>query len=215
MTTPKGRASRPARARARSTQAATKKKADAAAAKAKGAGATGPRLSAAKQALRDSMIVARAAQGMPYAVIAVEAGVGVRQVERVVAGRRGIRSPLEDSPMDLLDELAVGYRLSIGDFEAMALAWFESNQSASLGAKKAADETRARLAALLEVVGKLPEDLELFRSEVQMQRIAETMAQTMRAVADGGLEAAAAVEVFEELIGRRPGRVLRITERAG
>jgi hypothetical protein len=162
------------------------------------------------------MIIARAAQGMPHAVIAAEAKVSVRQVERIVAGNRGVRSPLEDTPMELLDELAVGYRLAIGDFEAMALAWFDSNQSASLGAKKAADESRGRLAALLEVVGKLPEDMELFRSEAQMQRIAETMAQTMRAVADGEMEPAAAVDVFEGLIGRRPAvRVIGITERAG
>ena len=153
---------------------------------------------------------------MPHAVIAAEAKVSVRQVERIVAGNRGVRSPLEDTPMELLDELAVGYRLAIGDFEAMALAWFDSNQSASLGAKKAADESRGRLAALLEVVGKLPEDMELFRSEAQMQRIAETMAQTMRAVADGEMEPAAAVDVFEGLIGRRPAvRVIGITERAG
>jgi len=209
-----GRASRPARARAKSTGGGAKK-ADAAAKRAKDAGATGPRLPAARQALRDSMIIARAAQGMPYAVIAAEAKVSVRQVERIVAGNRGVRSPLEDTPMELLDELAVGYRLAIGDFEAMALAWFDTNQSASLGAKKAADESRARLATLLEVVGKLPENMELFRSEAQMQRIAETMAQTMRAVADGEMDAGAAVDVFEELIGRKPARVIGITERAG
>lgn len=182
------------------TAAAVKKQADAAKRSVESAGAKGARLPSAKLQLRDSLIMARVAQGLTYAVIAAEAGVSVRTVERVVKTRRGVRSPLEDAPMALLEDLATGFRLSIGDFEAMALAWFDTNQTASLGAKKAADETRARLATLLADVGKLPTNLELFRSEMAMQRIAEQMVAMMRAVAAGEKDASEAVEFFRMLL---------------
>lgn len=194
---------RPSRRSKQATDAEAKRIADAAAKAAKGAGATGRRLGSAKQQLRDSMIVARKAQGLSNAMIASEARVTERTVERVLADRRGVRSPLDESPMQLLEELAVGFRLAIGDYEAMALAWFETNQTAALGAKKAADETRIRLAAFLSDVGKLPSNLELFRSEAEMQRIAEEMVRTMQAVAAGEMDASEAVEVFRRLAARR------------
>lgn len=201
----------PRRTSARSklaTGAATKKSADKAAAAAKRAGARGARLSAAKRQLRDSLIMARKAQGVSNAVAAAEAGVTERTVERIIADRRGVGSPLDDSPGQLLDELAIGFRLSIGDFEAMALAWFDTNNSASLGAKKAADETRARLSALLAEVGKLPENLELFRSEMEMQRIAERMVGVMRGVAAGEMDASEAVDFFRGLLAEQAQRQL-------
>lgn len=200
----KPKAAKPKARSKASTKTATTKRANKAAAAAKRAGATGSRLSAAKQQLRDSMIVARKAQGLSNRVIAAEAGLTERTVERILADRRRVGSPLDDSPAQLLDELAVGFRLSIGDFEAMALAWFDTNQAAALGAKKAADESRARLATLMADVGKLPTDLELFRSEMQMQRIAEEMVGVMRAVDAGEMAPADAVEFFRRLVSREP-----------
>lgn len=184
----------------KTVSAAAKKRADAAAARAKEEKATGRRLSAAKQQLRDSMIVARAAQGIGYEAIAAEADVTTRTVERVIAARRGVRSPLDDAPMQLLEELAVGLRLSIGDYEAMALAWFDCNQSASLGAKKAADETRARLATLMADVGKLPSNLELFRTEEKLRQIALRMVEVMRAVHVGEMSPEQAGVEFERML---------------
>jgi hypothetical protein len=105
--------------------------------------------------------------------------------------------------MVLLEALATGFTRSIADYEAMAHLWLETNQSAALGAKKAADETRARLATLLAEVGKLPRDLELFRSEMEMMRIAQGMVETMRRVAAGEMSAEEAVEVFREAGARR------------
>jgi uncharacterized protein (DUF433 family) len=175
---------------------------------AKNAGATGPRLTAAKKQLRDSAIIARTAQGLSPSVIAAEFDVTVRTVERVLAEQRSLPSPLDDRPMKLLEDLARGYRLAIGDYEAMAVAWFEVNQSAALGAKKAADETRARLATLLGDVGKMPSNLELFRSEMEMQRIAEEMVRIMRAVAAGELDPSEAVEFFRGLVAAEQQRQL-------
>jgi transcriptional regulator with XRE-family HTH domain len=203
-TTSKAKTPRRASRRSKTkTEADAKKVADAASKAAKEAGATGKRLTAAKQQLRDSAIVARKAQGLTAPMIAAEFGITTRTVERVLADRRSVRSPLDDSPMQLLEELAVGFRLAIGDYEAMAVSWFDTNQAASLGAKKAADETRARLASLLADVGKLPTNLELFRSEMEMQRIAEEMVNVMRAVAAGEMDVSEAVEFFRGLLRER------------
>lgn len=203
---------RAARAKAKAAQAkAGKSKADRAAARAKAAGATGARLPAAKIALRDSMIIARAAQGMPYASIAAEAGVTTRTIERVVRTSRGIRSPLMDTPMELLDELAVGFRLSIGDYEAMASAFVEHNPAVALGAKKAADETRARLQVLMTDVGKLPKDLENFRGQAELERVAKAMAAMMRRVEAGDITVQEAIAFFGSL-GPQAGVVVEITD---
>lgn len=210
----KGKAKPPAGARgarqqARKTQASTtKRKADAAAKRAKDARATGKRLTSAQTVLRDSMIRARYAQKVPWAAIAREAGVTVRSCQRVVEAARAVPSPLDAHPMELLEELARGFERSIGDYEAMAFAWADSNQSASLGAKKAADETRARLATLMANVGKLPSNLELFRSEVEMQRIAEKMLEFMAAVAEGSRSPEEAMEYLHELVMERGRRML-------
>lgn len=186
----------------KAASSAAKKQADKAAEQAKEAGAVGGRLPSAKKQLRDSMIVARVAQGLKYEVIAEEAGVTTRTVETVVAEAKK-QSPLDATPMKLLEDLAVGIKLSIGDYEAMALAWYDTNQSAALGAKKAADEARARLATLMADIGKLPSNLELFRSEMEMRGIAQAMRQQMEAVVKGDSSVEEAVEFFRTVVGDR------------
>lgn len=189
-----------ATAKKTATSGAAAKKANAAADRAKKAGAAKARGTSAQLALRNSAILARVAQGIASVEIAKEFGVDARTVQRVVKDGAKLRSPLDERPMELLRAIAAGYTRSIGDYEGMAFAWVDTNQSASLGAKKAADETRARLATLLVEVGKLPTDLELFRSEMQMQRIAEEMVGMMRRVAAGEADASEAVDYFRTLI---------------
>lgn len=197
------------RARAKATQQkAGKRKADAAAKRAAGAGATGKRLPSAKAALRNSMIVARAAQGVAWGEIAKEAGVSARTCQRIVEQARDVPSPLDATPMQLLEGFARGFERSIVDFETLAFAWADSNPSAALGAKKAADETRARLAALMTDVGKLPDNLELFRSEMEMQRIAEAMHEKLLTLARGEITVEEALHFYGDLLMRRDQRAL-------
>lgn len=150
------------------------------------------------------MIVAGVAAGEDKRDVAKRAGVTVRTVERVVAAAEDVRSPLERTPMELLEGMARDSMRSIADLESMAFAWLDLNQSASLGAKKAAGEERARLAALLAEVGKLPSNLELFRSEMEMQRIAEEMGRALLAVRDGSMTLDQAIEVFLNFGRRAP-----------
>lgn len=182
---------------------AAKAAADEAAARAKQAKATGRRLDGARMGLRNSMIIARNAQGVPWKDIAREAGISARAAQRVVEQAREARSPVDEAPMRLLEDLADGFRRSISDYEAMAHAWFETNQSAALGAKKAADDTRDRLANLLADVGKLPSNLELFRSEMEMQRIAEQMGETLIGLREGTITVDDAIEFFRDLVATR------------
>jgi hypothetical protein len=52
-------------------------------------------------------------------------------------------------------------------------------------------------------VGKLPSNLELFRSEMEMMRIAEQMGEVLAGVRDGEKSAEDAIEFFRELVTNR------------
>lgn len=175
-------------------------KANKAAKKAKAIGATGRHLGAVKQSYRDSAIVARVAQGVRYDVIAAEMKVSVRTVEAVVAATRKVRSPLERTPGELLEDLARGFELSIGDFEAMAALYVEGSPSDAIRAKRAANEARRAHAEVMRAVGKLPVDLELFRSELEMKRLAALMREKMEAVVAGDVSAEEAWEFFRGIV---------------
>jgi len=158
--------------------------ADKVAQEAKDAGAVG-RVTGTKRRLRDAMIVARATQQWTLDEIAAEAKVTQRTVARVLADARSVRSSLDASPMDLLDGLVTAFGESIATYHAMAHDVYEKNPSVALGALKAADHTRERLYTVLANVGKLPSDLETFRTEEELRRLADEMAETLMRVRDG------------------------------
>jgi len=197
-----------ARAKAAEKAPGQKRKAAAAAREAKKrvdeADARGARLTAGKQALRDSLIVARRAQDWTWEMIAVEAGVSVRQAQKVFKDAKGLRSPLDDSPMKVLEDLATGFKLSIGDFEAMAFANAETNPSVALGAKRAADEARTRYMELQQRVGNLPRNLRVFRSEARLRSIATEMFDVLTELRAGKITADEAFEHFQEIAFGKP-----------
>jgi hypothetical protein len=189
---------------------AARRRAETAAKKAESVGATGPRLSGPKLALRNSMILARHASGASWTEIAQEAGVDTRTCQRVVKQARNLPAPTSERPLQLIEDLTREMRASIGSYEAMAFGWAERNHSASLGAKKAADEMRLKLIAVLADIGKLPRDLERFRSELELERIGEEILETLEAVADGREDASAARAWIESLL--RPEGVEQIID---
>lgn len=188
-----------AKSRRKVTSGRTALKANKAAKEAKKHGATGRHLGAVRQSLRDTMIVARVAQGVPYAAIAAEAQVSVRTVEEVVKRTRKIRSPLDRTPMELLEDLVRLFELDAADFEAMAALHMADQPNVAVRSKRAAVETRKAFAELLAHVGKLPTDLELFRSEMEMQQIGERMVEVMQAVVAGEKSAEDAYEFFRQI----------------
>ena len=88
--------------------------------RAKEAEATGPRLPAPKQALRDSLIVRRRAQGWEVEAIASEADVSARTVHRVIAERASVGEALTDrDPIDVVKQIVVQCQKDAEDFEEL------------------------------------------------------------------------------------------------
>lgn len=169
---------------------------------AKAAGAVGRKVTAAQRRQRDSAIVARAACGWTQELIAAEFGITERQVRRVLDERGKQRSPFEETPMQLLEDLARGFQQSVGDFEAMVARYGDSAPNVALGAKKGANEARRHFMDLMATVGKLPTDLELFQQEAALQRVADEMVQIMQSVERGETSAKDAVAAFWRMTGR-------------
>ena len=170
--------------------------------RAKQAGAMGPRLTAAKQGLRDSQIVARRAQGWHLDAIAAEAGVNERTVRRVLAEREAIGEALLDrDPIDVVRQMAAQLQASVADFEAMASAYSDVNPAAAIGAKKGADQAREKLLVLLQATGRMPRDLGGLGDLMTMRALAEEMVDAVRAFKRGEADADHIEATFTRALG--------------
>jgi hypothetical protein len=165
-------------------------------------GASGRRLSAAKQSLRDTLIVTRKAMDWPNAAIATEAGVTERQVLRVLKDRQALGQALLDrDPIDVVQTMATQLQASVGDFEAMASAYGERNPAAAIGAKKGADQAREKLLLLLQATGRLPRDMGVLGDILDMREIAEQMVSAVRAFRRCEMDAETVEAVFTAALG--------------
>ena len=164
--------------------------------------ATGARLSAAKQALRDSLIVARRAQEWHLDAIAAEAGVNERTVRRVLAEREAVGEALLDrDPIDVVRQMAAQLQASVADFEAMASAYSEVNPAAAIGAKKGADQAREKLLLLLQVTGRMPRDMSALGDLMGIRELASEMVQAVHAFKRGEVGADHVEETFKRALG--------------
>jgi AcrR family transcriptional regulator len=165
-------------------------------------GAKGRRLSSAKQALRDTLIVTRKAQDWPIAAIATEAGVSVRTVHTVLREREQMgQDLLARDPIDVVKTMATQLQGSIGDFEAMAYAYGETHPSAAVGAKKGADQAREKLLMLLQATGRMPRDLGGLGDLMGMRELASEMVDAVRAFKRGEADADHVEETFTRALG--------------
>lgn len=171
------------------------------------AGATGARLSAAKQALRDSLMVTRKAQGWHIEAIAAEGGVNARTVHRVLAERRAVGEFILDrDPIDVVKALAEQFAASIADYEAMASAYAGVHPSAAIGAKKGADQAREKLLVLLQATGRMPKDLGGLGDLMGLRALGEEMVDAVRAFKRGEVDAEHVEQTFTRALGLgRPG----------
>jgi hypothetical protein len=209
-----GKAKKPP-ARKAAAKKAPAKKAPAAAKKKAGTGGggktpSGPRLNAAAAGLRDSLMVARSVQGWTWPEIAEEAGISVRQAQRAVEERRKATPiSINMDPAKVIEQAFEGFMLSVADFERLAAEAGKRDWLAvAVGAKKGANEAREKALALLQVVGRLPEDLSDLRHLIDLRRIAQRMLDGVadfKVAVESGEEplaaAAALEEVFHELVG--------------
>lgn len=149
--------------------------------KAPPASAAGKRLSAARQALRDQLMVQRVAEDWPWEAIAAEAGISVAAARKAVA-KRIADAPLnlKSDPVEVVERIFEGYQLSIGSFQALSAAAAESNNlAASVGALKGANDAREKLLALLQATGRLPQEMGTLRHLIDIRAIAVRMLDVM------------------------------------
>lgn len=176
------------------------KRASRAVAKAKAAGAEGPHGTDAQRSLRDAAIIARLETGAPQRDVAKEFGIAERTVREVRDKRAARPSPLDDTPMEILEGLAKDYLASVADFKAMAFRHGDANPAVALGAMKGALVANERYLELMSLVGKLPENLELFRAEGVLRRVADELIAAMGRVERGEMSAAEAADFFRSLV---------------
>lgn len=132
----------------------------------------GARLTAAQQALRDTQIVTRKAQGWPWSEIAQEAGISVRAAKDAYKNKRETFPDLLDlDPDEIVRGMIEQLQASVGDLEVMARSYAERHPSAAVGAKRAADAARADLFQMLQAIGLLPLHLGELRVAVELKAV--------------------------------------------
>ncbi|HEX7088686.1 MAG TPA: hypothetical protein VF192_01040 [Longimicrobiales bacterium] len=191
-------------------RAAATRKANAAKAKATKQGGKGARIGAARQAVRDDLMIARLAQGWTWPMVAEEAGLSVPGAKKAVAARReAAPMKLAMDPVKIVEQTMEGYVASIASFEALAVAAVhDTNWAAAVGAKKGANDARQKILALLQATGRLPQDMGQLRHLMDLRMLAQQMVAAVdgfeAAVEAGGdpaVEAARVRATFHRLIG--------------
>lgn len=151
------------------------KKARKKAPKKKAKAAKGPRLTAAQQHLRDTLMVVRVdGQGWSIEEAATEAGIKVEAAKLAIKKKREAQVQLLDKdPVEIIEGLVVQWQMAIGDFEQIAAAAAEANNlPVAVGAKKGAGEAREKLTELLQSFGTLPHDLGTITYTVEIRAVA-------------------------------------------
>lgn len=159
--------------------------------------ARGPRLTAAAQSIRDTLIVARKHQNWPWEAIAKEAGISVSATKKAYYSRRDAsENLLEQDPIDIIRMLVEGLQLSIGDLEQLAVAGMEErNLAVAVGAKKGANDAREKLQDLLQSVGVLPHELGTLRWHVEFRSVVVKLVDTV----DGFVKAIETMKMPKDL----------------
>lgn len=159
----------------------------------------GGRLKAAETAMRNALIVQRVAEHWTWPMIAEEAGITARQCQRVAENYRSQPSPLDTGATELVEELARGYRTSIGQFTALAAT--ADNTAAAVGALKGANAARESMLAVLQAVGHVPHDLGVLKLQRDVQQVALKMLDGIERFERGEITAAEVAGIFYELSG--------------
>lgn len=142
---------------------------------------SGRRLTAAQQNLRDTRMIQRLAQGWTWAAISQEAGISVTSAMDAVKARQE-HAPirLNMDPVEVIEKIAEGYQLSIGDLESIAAeAALKNNFAVAVGAKKGANDAREKLLVLFQVTGRLPQELSALRHLIDIRAVAVRMLDVM------------------------------------
>jgi transposase-like protein len=177
--------------------------ADRLAERAKADGGAGPYGSAAERALRDAAVIARLTLGWTQAEVAREFGISERTI-RAIRDRAGrSRSPLDEAPVALVEDLLRALRQLYADLVALAFKYEDRNPPSAIGALKQSRECLADLVSLLRAVGKLPDNLGVFALERDLLHLGDVVLIELEKVASGETTAAEAVEFVRAVVAAR------------
>jgi hypothetical protein len=155
------------------------------------------RLPARDKVVRDAAIVAARSEGLSWEAIAAEHGVSARQCRTIVNeyGKAGITPRLRD-PVEVVDQMLERYE----DFQERLILIADSatNDSARVGAIRAAIDAMRSQAELMQAIGVLPRDLGQMKVEIDVRHVA-------RAAIDVLDRNGVPVEVQRELIAAVSG----------
>jgi hypothetical protein len=167
-------------------------------------GAVGSYGSAAARALRDAAILARLAAGATQKQAAAQFGLAERTVRAIAAGARATPSPLDERPMQVLEDLLRIYRRMAADFAVLAYANVDRNPSVTLGAMKMQLAALEAFVGLLDAVGFLPTDLSVIRAEGELLRLGDLILARLRDFEAGELSAHELAEWIRDVV-MQPG----------
>jgi hypothetical protein len=157
-------------------------------------------INAAEMALRDAAIIAALHAGEEQKDVAKKYGLTTRSVERIKASFALRPTALDRRPMEIVERVLRTYEQQMESFAAMALDCRERAPAVAIAAMKGHADALERYTLLLGDVGKLPDNLELFRSESEMRQVGRLMAEALEKVATGEMSGVEAQAYFDELL---------------
>lgn len=162
--------------------------------------ATGRALTFAQRQLRDAAIVAALHAGHEVRQVAREFSLTARQIRNIEKSFKERPTPLDSAPMEIIERLLRTYESQISRFAAIANAQLETRPSIAVRALQGEADATERYANLLGDIGKLPDNLELFRSESEMRAVGERMVESLHELAAGDITIGDVIDRFESML---------------
>lgn len=163
-----------------------------------------PRLSAAQIHQRDTLMIARRAQGWTWDRVAKEANMTVSSAKKAVAKQQNAGEVMRigDDPVKIVERIFDELQRSVVGQELIAT---EAMKRGTLGtasaAKNRADEARGKVLELLQMTGRLPQDMAALRHLIDLRTVAVRMLDTMDRFDRGEIDSLAVRSTFNELLG--------------
>jgi Ribonuclease G/E len=145
-------------------------------------------MSVARRALRDSAIIAAAHAGEKTRDIARDHDLSVAQVNAILRRFNAAPTPLDSAPMEILERALRVYRQQMRDFAHMAADTLDRAPAVAVAAQKGFADAFERYMLLLSQLGKLPDNLELFKREQEMHRFVEQLEERVHMAMAGDIE---------------------------
>lgn len=128
-------------------------------------------------------MLARRAQGWTWPQVAKEAGITLQAARTAVRNLQDAAPmSLDTDPVKIVEHVFTEIQASVGTFEAIGSEALRKEQYAvAVGARRSADDARMRLMSLLQMTGRMPQDLSALRHLIDLRTIAIRMLDSIDA----------------------------------